>query len=145
MAVLPGLGLCWPAFPGASSAGLAGPRVLSAPGVQPAGAAPLSPCCRTRLGLRLWCSPGFLVRLLNAPPPALKQSGVSSRCPSLPSGRLAFYSSLGKRSLWPETLMSGCTNRIWTPLSLSAQGLSMSINGGSSETQALIAPYLSAS
>lgn len=57
----------------------------------------LHPSLQNRLGLGLGCSPGFLICLakcssLNNHP--LKQSSVSGCCLSLPSGLLAFYSSL---------------------------------------------------
>lgn len=67
----------------------------SAFGVQHAGSCGLcASVLQNWLGLRLWCSPGFLICLLSAPPHPLEQSGVSGCCPSLPSDRLAFYSSL---------------------------------------------------
>lgn len=55
---------------------------------------PSAPLLQNKLGLGLWCSPGFLICLANVPPHSLKQSGVSGCCLNMPSGLLAFYFSL---------------------------------------------------
>lgn len=56
-------------------------------------------------------------------PHPLKQSeGVSGSCLSLPPGRLAFYSRHWKLFSRPEMLFYGFNNRIWTLVSLIAEG-----------------------